>query len=74
MRENGRGFSISTDPRKIWIDTSFLLLFLLLVITTNAIEGVEKLISPILAQVFMLVTSCALYVAVRYFPVHNPSL
>lgn len=70
MRENGRGFSISTDPRKIWIDTSFLLL----VITTNAIEGVEKLISPILAQVFMLVTSCALYVAVRYFPVHNPSL
>lgn len=70
MRENGRGFSISTDPRKIWIDT----LFLLLVITTNAIEGVEKLISPILAQVFMLVTSCALYVAVRYFPVHNPSL
>lgn len=70
MRENGRGFSISTDPRKIWIDTSFLLL----VITTNAIEGVEKLISPILAQVFMLVTSCALCVAVRYFPVHNPSL
>lgn len=70
MRENGRGFSISTDPRKIWIDT----LFLLLVITTNAIEGVEKLISPILAQVFMLVTSCALCVAVRYFPVHNPSL
>lgn len=70
MRENGRGFSISTDPRKIWIDTSFLLL----VITTNAIEGVEKLISPILAQVFMLVTSCALRVAVRYFPVHNPSL
>lgn len=70
MRENGRGFSISTDPRKIWIDTSFLLL----VITTNAIEGVEKLISPILAQVFMLVTSCALYVAVRYFPVHNLSL
>lgn len=70
MRENGRGFSISTDPRKIWIDTSFLLL----VITTNAIEGVEKLISPILAQVFMLVTSCDLCVAVRYFPVHNPSL
>lgn len=70
MRENGRGFSISTDPRKIWIDTSFLLL----VITTNAIEGVEKLISPILAQVFMLVTSCALCVALRYFPVHNPSL
>lgn len=70
MRENGRGFSISTDPRKIWIDTSFLLL----VITTNAIEGVEKLISPILAQVFILVTSCALCVAVRYFPVHNPSL
>lgn len=70
MRENGRGFSISTDPRKIWIDTSFLLL----VITTNAIEGVEKLISPILAQVFMLVTSCALCVAVRYFSVHNPSL
>lgn len=70
MRENGRGFSISTDPWKIWIDTSFLLL----VITTNAIEGVEKLISPILAQVFMLVTSCALCVAVRYFPVHNPSL
>lgn len=70
MRENGRGFSISTDQRKIWIDTSFLLL----VITTNAIEGVEKLISPILAQVFMLVTSCALCVAVRYFPVHNPSL
>lgn len=70
MRENGSGFSISTDPRKIWIDTSFLLL----VITTNDIEGVEKLISPILAQVFMLVTSCALCVAVRYFPVHNPSL
>lgn len=70
MRENGRGFSISTDPRKIWIDTSFLLLE----ITTNAIEGVEKLISPILAQVFMLVTSCALCVAVRYFPVHNLSL
>lgn len=70
MRENGRGFSISTDPRKIWIDTSFLLL----VITTNAIEGVEKLISPILAQVCMLVTSCALCVAVRYFPVHNLSL
>lgn len=70
MRENGRGFSISTDPRKIWIETSFLLL----VITTNAIEGVEKLISPILAQVFMLVTSCALCVAVRYFPVHNLSL